>query len=242
MMKLLESCRFFCHHWPLDDTGRTFRDYAELTSDRLTFLVTSVMDLSLDLYDPSKPKSPLDVKVQGGYVGNTSLNSIATVLTTDGDKLLSNVNHVVSIDKTTRRPSPLPEWWKQKNAKFGENVDALKFSKYEKPSTTQSFKVNVTRSDLDGNNHTNWSCYVRFALDGLYHHVKHGFVTGFLDLEKRGLQRMELLYSGESFDDDALDVFVWNDPEDANQVRTHIEKEGTLLFQGTFKYHAEALY
>ncbi|XP_053401606.1 uncharacterized protein LOC128545957 isoform X2 [Mercenaria mercenaria] len=29
LMKMLESARFFSHHWPLDDSGRTFRDYAE---------------------------------------------------------------------------------------------------------------------------------------------------------------------------------------------------------------------
>ncbi|XP_052818893.1 uncharacterized protein LOC128244839 isoform X2 [Mya arenaria] len=242
MMKLLESCRFFSHHWPLDDTGRTFRDYAEVTSDRLTFLVTSSLDIEKDLYDPAKPKCPLDVVVQGGYIGSTSLNSIATVRTLDGVDLIKNVNQVVSVDKSSRRPLRLPEWWKEKYEESAKKFSALKFDRYAKPATLPSFKVHVTRSDQDGNNHTNWSCYVRFGLDGLYHNVKHGLVQHFNDLEKRGLKRMELLFSGESFDDDILDVYVWNDPDDVNKVRVHVEKEGVFLFQGMFEYFADPLY
>lgn len=241
-MKFLESCRFYCHHVPLDDTGRTFRDYAEMTSDRLTFLVTSCFDIELDLYNPTKPKSPLDVKVQGGYVGGSSLNSIATVLTEEGQQLLSNVNQVVSVDKSSRRPLPLPDWWKVKYGEAGKSFSALKFHKYEKPDGVSPFKIHVVRSDIDGNQHTNWSCYVRFALDGLYHNVKHKLIKHFDDVERRGLKRMELLYSGESFDDDVLDVFVWADVDDHNKICVHIEKLSQFLFQGTFTFHENTLY
>ncbi|KAH3769945.1 hypothetical protein DPMN_171224 [Dreissena polymorpha] len=242
LMKLVESARYMSHHWPMDDTGRTFRDYAELTADRLTFLVTSCFDIRMDLYDLSTPKCPLDVRVQGGFVGSSSLNSSATVITVDGKELLRNINQVVSIDKNTRRPLPLPGWWKEKYQPHGRGFSALKLDKYEKPSSLKPYKVQVARSDIDSNNHTNWSVYVRFALDGLYHNVKHGLVKHFTCLEQRGLSRMELLYSGESFDDDMLNVFVWNDDDNINRVKVHIEKNEVLLFQGSFEYFQEPFH
>lgn len=242
LMKFFESVRFYCHHVPLDHTGRTFRDYAELTTDRLTFLVTSCFDIEYDMFDASKPKSPLLVEVKGGYVGTSSVNSIAKVLTEEGQQLLSNINQVVSIDKSSRRPMALPDWWREKYGETGKDVQQLKFHKFERPEGLTAFKVHVTRSDIDGNNHTNWSCYVRFALDGLYHNVKHKLIKIMDDLEKRGLKKMELLYSGESFDDDVLDVYVWPDTEDHTRVYAHIDKLNHFLFQGTFTFHEKPVF
>lgn len=241
-MKLLESARFFSHHWPLDEHGRTFRDYAEVTSDRMTFLVTSRMDIERSLYDTSVPKCPLDIKVQGGYIGSSSVNSIVTVQTEQSQRLLSNVNQVVSIDRVTRRPMPFPDWWKTKYEKSARSYTSLKFEKYLKPDALEPFKIHVVRSDLDAYNHTNWTCYVRFALDGLYHNVKHGKLEMFNDIDRRGLQSMELLYAGESFDDDTLNVFVWGSEEDSYRARVHIEKDENLIFQGTFSFFKETLY
>jgi len=193
--------------------------------------------MSPELYDCSKPKSPLDVKLQVEHIGDSSFVNTATLMTTDGKPLVRNLSSFIAVDKDTDRSQPLPDEWKIKYAVVGKDVGLLRFSKYKKPSTAKAFKVYVNRSDQDWNNHTNWSCYVRFALDGLHHHVKHGLVSGFSDLEMRGIKRMELSYSGQSFDGDSLDVFVWNDDVDVNKVRTHVEKDGKLIFQGTFEYY-----
>jgi len=224
-MQLLESCKYFCGYWELQENGTP------------GFIAASSFDMSPELYDCSKPKSPLDVKLQVGHIGNCSLVNIATLMTTDGEQLVRNLTSFIAVDKDTRRSQPLPDWWKHKYAIMDKDVGLLRFSEYEKPLTAKAFKVYVNRSDQDLNGHTNWSCYVRFALDGLHHHVKHGLVSGFSDLEKRGTKRMELSYSGQSFDGDSLDVFVWKDADDINKVRTHIEKGGKLIFQGTFEFY-----
>lgn len=239
LMTFLDSARFFAHHWPLDDNGRIFRDYAELTDDRLTFLVTSVMDIKSEMYDAKLPKSPLDVKVQGGFIGNSSLNSISTVFTSAGLELMSNVHQVVSIDRTSRRPLPLPDWWKQKYAKSAKSFHSLKFSKIEKPETIPCYDYKVARSDLDGNNHANWSVYVKFSLDALYHFSKTGYLASMPNFDSFCLQRMELLYSGESFDDDVLKVYAWEDNSVPFTVVVHIYKEDNHLFQGKFRFFDE---
>ena len=238
-MKFLESARYFCHHWPLDDSGRVFRDYAQLTDDRLTFMVTARVDVTPAMYDAKIPKSPLDVVVQGGFIGNCSLNSLTTVVTSSGQELMSNTNQVVSIDKTSRRPLPLPDWWKEKYAESAKPHQPLKFSKIDKPENIPFYDYKVARSDLDGNNHANWSVYVKFALDAMYHFAKTGFLASFSNFDKFCLTRMDLMYSGESFDDDVLKVFSWEDESTPNTAVVHIYKDDSFLFQGKFTFFKE---
>lgn len=235
-MKFLEAARFFSHHWPLDENGKVFRDYAQLTDDRLTFLVSSVFDIKRDMYDAKCPKSPLDIRVQGGYIGSSSLNSVATVFTSTGLQLLSNVNQVVSIDKISRRPLLLPDWWKQKYAESAKQFKPLKFNQIEKPKNIPFYDYKVARSDLDGNNHANWSVYVKFALDAMYHFSKTGYLTTVPDFDDLNLQHMELMYSGESFDDDVLHTYAWEDKSTPLTFVAHIYKENTHLFQGKFSF------
>ena len=236
LLKLTESARFFCHHWPLDKSGRTFRDYAQLTSDRLTFLITSKMEITEPMYNVKVPKNPLDITIQGGYVGNTSVTSIAEAFTKDGTKLLSNINQVVFVDTESRRPKQLPNWWKEKYAKSGESHNALKVDKYERPDMIEPYRIHVVRSDLDGNGHTNWSCYVRFSVDAIYNFVKNGKLLNLKDVDKRYLKLMEVMYSGESFDEDVLDVFVWSPDDSPNVAIVHIMKDSKFIFQGRYEY------
>ena len=235
-MKFLESVRFFAHHWPLDDNDRVFRDYAQLTDDRLTFLVTSRLDIEPAMYNSKIPKSPLDVLVQGGFIGNSSLNSITSVVTSGGQELMSNINQVVSIDRKTRRPLPLPDWWKEKYAVSAKPYQSLKFAKIDKPENIPFYDYKVARSDLDGNNHANWSVYVKFSLDAMYHFSKTGFLASFSDFDSFCISRMELMYSGESFDDDVLKVYSWEDESAPTTAVVHIYKGDNFLFQGKFQF------
>lgn len=236
LMKFLESARYFAHHWPLDDSGKIFRDYAKLTDDRMTFLVTSVLDIKREMYNSKVLKSPLDVIVKGGFIGNSSLNSITSVITSAGIELMSNVNQVVSIDKSSRRPLPLPDWWKQKYAESAKSCPPLKFSKIEKPENIPFYDYKVARSDLDGNNHANWSVYVKFALDAMYHFSKTGYLASMPNFDEFSVNRMELMYSGESFDDDVLKVYAWEDHSSPFTAIVHIYKEDSFLFQGRFLF------
>ena len=233
-MKFMGSARFYAHHWPLDDTGRGFRDYAALTEDRMTFLVTAMLEMKPELYDLSVPKAPLDIILQGGYVGNSSLNSKTIVLTSTGQELISSVNQIVSIDKATRRPLPLPDWWKKKYAEKAKSSQPLKFSKIDKPENVPVYTFKVARSDVDGNNHANWSVYVRCAFDAMYHFSKTRYLSSMPDFDQLCVKRMELLYIGESFDDDVLQVNAWEDNSQALTVIVHVNKGDTLLFQGKF--------
>jgi len=170
-MKSLESVRYYVHHQPLDDTGRTFRDFAQLTDDCLMFLVTAEIEMAKEMFDFNIPKFPLHIAVHGGYVGNTSLNTITRIYNEEDTQLCSNTTHIVMIDKTSRRPKPLPVWWREKYSKLGNSQmhGPLVMKKFQKPDKTGSYQTNVAWSDTDTNLHTNWTSYARFMVDAAHH-------------------------------------------------------------------------
>ena len=236
LMDLLYSARFYAHHWPLDDSGRTFRDYAQLTAYRLTLMVASVTDISQEMYNPKILKYPLDVKIQGGFIGNSSLTSVGTVVANTGMELVNNVNQMILVDKVSRRPVPLPDWWKNKYAESSKSHQPLKFSNIDKPENASFYKRVVGRSDLNIINTTSWSVYVKFSLDAIYHITKTGTLDSVTNNDEFYLSCMELMYSGPSFEGDILQAFVWRDNSSKMTVIVHIFKENTLLFQGKFNF------
>ena len=114
MMDLVVSARMFAYHYPLDETGRTFKDYKKLINDRLVFVATSEVCFSKAFYNPDINKGSLLSIVKGGYIGNRSFNSNSLMKTESNEQLLRSNILAVSTDMETRRPKPLSGWWKKK--------------------------------------------------------------------------------------------------------------------------------
>ncbi|KAL3835939.1 hypothetical protein ACJMK2_021400 [Sinanodonta woodiana] len=242
MMRLMEGARFYSHHVPLDSTGRTFRDYAQLTDDRITFLVAAELDFYSEFYDFRIIKNPLRINVQGGYIGKTSLNSITKVFTNSGNLICRNINQVVSVNKSTRRPLPLPVWWVNKYAESAIGKEPIKFEKEEKPPNgTESFQIQVVWSDTDANDHTNWSSYVRFILDTAYYVSSRRTVPYLQAMVENGVKRLELLYTGESFEGDVLTIHTWLCTKRTSRVIFHVNKGDEFICQCSVDYFEKPL-
>lgn len=238
LLKILESSRFYAHHYQLDDTGRTFRDYAKLTSDRLIFLVASEIRMTKELYDHSIPKFPLNIKIVGGAIGNTSLNSITTIYSDlENIELVQNTNRVVSIDKNTRRPLPLPDWWKEKYTKTAKAHDALKMTKFEIPTgNTGFYQHKVAWSETDLNEHTNWGAYFKYCVNAAHHCAKKGSLKHFHKNVTNGVRLVHCYFYGESLEDDLLDIYCWEDPHDTKKLYFDIHRGQNSINQCVFHF------
>lgn len=236
MMNLVVSGRMFVHHQPLDETGRTFRDFEKLTSDRLTFLVTSEVCFTKALYDPDIPKSSLLTTVRGGYIGNTSFNSHSFMKTESNELLISNVNQVVSIDMETRRPKPLPDWWKVKYAESAKKFESYKLERFPRRENTSVYHVKVAWSDTDMNNHATWSAYVRYAKDAAHHAVRTGSLPDFEENLGKGISKIQSHYLGECLEGDELTVYIWEDSRESYQLKCHIDKNEECIFQTVISF------
>ncbi|KAK3594293.1 hypothetical protein CHS0354_018983 [Potamilus streckersoni] len=241
IMKAIGAARYFAHHAQLDDTGRTFRDYAKLTDGQLTFLVASELVFTPDLYDYNVPKTPLIIKIQGGHIGNSSCNSVATMLSRDNKFLCSNINQVVLIDKDTRRPMPLPDWWKSKYSKSAEGKRPVRFEKEVRPDKTSSFQIRIVWSDTDSNNHTNYASYVRYAIDAAHFISKQGEIDEIKDMLNNGISKLEMLYLGESTEGDVLHIFMWARQSTQNRIIVQMDKEDSTVFQCCMYYFENPL-
>lgn len=232
MMSLCSSSRVYMHHVAIDDVGSTFRDFKDLTKDHMTFLVTSQLTFSKALYDMSILNNPLLIKVQGGYIGNTSLNALTTVsLDENSTELMSNINQVVYIDPETRKPTPLPSWWKEKYAESSKEKSSLIIDKFKRPLKTGHQRFQVTWTYTDGYEHANWTSYARYAVDSAHLCSKEGILKNFEENIKNGVSNIQLHYYGESVQGDYLDIHTWEDSEDSKKLYFDISKDEKSIFQ-----------
>ncbi|XP_033733361.1 uncharacterized protein LOC117322511 [Pecten maximus] len=238
IMKMMESVRFFAHHYPLDDNGRTFRDYEQMTRDCMIFLVTSEVVLSKEIYKPSEVTPWLKTSIQGGYVGKTSLNSITEMRSENGGHVLaSNINQVVCIDKQSRRPMPFPLWWREKYSESGKSHKRLNLEKFEKPKETGTYSTKIAWSDTDINLHTNWTTYARFAVDAAHHCHQNGTLNNFEDNFSNGIHKVQIYFYGESVQADTLTVHTWEDPDNHRLLMLDIYNKGTSICQIKIVFH-----
>ena len=87
---------------------------------------------------------------------------------------------MILIDPSTRRPTPLPEHWRVHYGPLCVRQQPLVIQKQCPPDSAISnsdqphHRLTVAWSDTDNNNHTNFTSYIRFALDALYPGLRHG--------------------------------------------------------------------
>ncbi|XP_067686416.1 uncharacterized protein [Haliotis asinina] len=239
LMRFVTIARIFASHCPLDVTGRTIFDYAELTSDRLAFAASSEFVTERELYDISVPKNPLDVLYQLGYIGKSSFSSVGSIIVpSTGQTILRNINHLVGMDKTSRRPKPLPDWWREKHGGSAILKNPLIVPKLERPGGAVQYNVKVAWMHTDNHNHTNYAYYAYYCINALHYAIEKGCMGSVTkDVVKRGIKSMRNTYIGESLENDDLTIWVWASEQDDRTVHFDIQKLGQSIFQSTFVYH-----
>ncbi|XP_060074953.1 uncharacterized protein LOC132554654 [Ylistrum balloti] len=238
IMKILESVRFFAHHVPLDSTGRTFRDYEQVTRDCLIFLVTSEFVLSKEIYKPSQLTTWMRTSIKGGYVGKSSLNSLTEMRSENGEKFLaSNINHVVCVGKQSRRPMSFPLWWREKYSESGKKHQPLNLKRFDKPDGASVYNTNIAWSDTDANLHTNWTSYARFAVDAAHHCHQNGALENFEDNFSNGIHKVQIYFYGESVQGDKLTVHTWQDKSDHRILMMDIYNKEKSICQIKLFFH-----
>ena len=241
MQKLLTGVRIAAYHVPNKDTGATFLEYDKLTEDRLTFMASTRTEFSHKLYGlvDSVKMPTFEAILQLGFVGNSSLNSIACLTDKeDGSFLAKNINQVVTVDKTTRKPTPIPDWWKNKYMPVVEGNERLIVPALEIPPKTYAYDIRVAWSDIDIYWHTNYLTYIRYCLDT----AKDGIVKNYYakfhdDILQYHVKSMDIMYRGESKAGDRLDVKSWENPDDPYLLHFDISVVGKTIFQNSMHFY-----
>ncbi|KAK0048207.1 hypothetical protein Bpfe_022467 [Biomphalaria pfeifferi] len=113
-------------------------------------------------------KWPLHIKTSFGGMGSTSLQTRLQMFTQHSlEPVISLIVKMVTVDKVTKRPMALPDWYRKKLEGKEDIMPDFKFTGFKRPLKTYVRKVQIVWSNTDSNNHTNFSSYVQFGLDTL---------------------------------------------------------------------------
>ncbi|CAG5117187.1 unnamed protein product [Candidula unifasciata] len=170
LMKTAMAARTYILHHPDPVTGDVFLDWPRVTSDRYMFMSSAEYTMSRKLYDSSIPKWPLDARFSLGNVGNSSVSYVIELYVHNENTapLWKCVTQSVSIDTATRKPSPLPDWFKDKYKGKGCMDKGFIIRGFDRPSLTYKHQLQVSWSDTDHYQHTNFTSYARFSIDALH--------------------------------------------------------------------------
>ncbi|ELT97262.1 hypothetical protein CAPTEDRAFT_192400 [Capitella teleta] len=241
IQRLLSAVRIAAYHTPNLITGVSFLEYDTLTSDCLTFMASTKTEVSRDLYTlVNLPELPaLQAEIQLGYVGTSSLNSIALLRNkANGHVLAQNVNQVVTVDKVKRKPTPIPDWWKTKYVPVVSGNQRLIVAPLQIPDKVYDYQIHVAWSDIDGYGHTNYVCYIRYCLDSAMDAVKKNYFSKFEDdILLYHVKDMQISYRGESAAGDVLSLKAWEDESNPYHLYFDIASKGKTIFQCGMLFH-----
>ncbi|XP_059147679.1 uncharacterized protein LOC131935311 [Physella acuta] len=165
---------------PYNNAGHVFLDWPSITKNNFTFVSSTQFTMSRSLYSAEVLKQPLDEVFVMGYVRNSSMGSVSHFYTagkTIEEPLWTQLNQLVYIDRETRKPTALPDWYKNKYKDKGCMEKPVFFNPLDRPSPTYKQSVVVQWSDTDNFKHT--ICQLR-TLDHQchsprYHAARHIF-------------------------------------------------------------------
>ncbi|GFO22931.1 hypothetical protein PoB_004943600 [Plakobranchus ocellatus] len=160
---------------PGQEDEETFLDYTRISNQYFTFMSSSEFVMNPAMYDNDVPKWPVDMVFTQGYIGNSSIANKCEFFTcgdTDAglDKILlwTNTYQIVAVDKTTRKPTGLPDWFKDKFKGRGCMDKGFVLRPFQRPANTFALPFTVRWADTDGYNHTNFSTYAHWAVNALH--------------------------------------------------------------------------
>ncbi|XP_067686955.1 uncharacterized protein [Haliotis asinina] len=239
VLRFVTTARIFATNHPLDDSGRTMFDFDQLFSDSMSFVASTEVISEKAVYDTSVPKSPLDVFYQLGYVGKSSLSTVASIVVpSTGKTILRNINQFVVVHKTSRRPKPLPEWWREKYGGIAILKEPLIIPRLQRPTDAVQYRINVAWINTDNYKHTNYTVYVDYCINALHYAIEKGCMGSITkDVVKRGIKSSRNTYIGESLENDELTIWVWASEQDDRTVHFDIQKLDQSVSQSTFVYH-----
>ena len=237
---MVKAC-IYAFQVPSKETGDTFLEYGKLTSDRFSFMASLKTNVARSYYSmPELPELPsLRTTVCLGHIGTSSLSAIATLNCADsGEVYVQSTNQVVSIDKSTRRPSPLPEWWRTKYASSVVGNKRLMIPRFSQPDSVHLYECRVPYSDVDFNGHTNFAAYIRYCIDCGTDGVYTGAYSNFTDaLSRYYIKDMSISFYNESNANDALQISSWEDEENTNILKFNGTNNGKTIFQSSIEFY-----
>ena len=193
-------------------------------------------------YQTTTPKYPLTLSVKLPHVGRTSFTASYS-LESPGNGTYATMKILgVFVDKTTRKPTPVPQWWKEKYTNLIQPSHPPSVNALERPECSIGLPVTIAYSDTDENCHTTWPTYVRMCYDAFVNGVmKKAYKRINEEDVSRGVKKIELTFKKESIIGDELMVHSWEtDRMDGRELAVEIRKGQSTCVQANMEFYKHA--
>lgn len=231
-----ESVRIRILHDPAAPTFEPF-------TNTLAFLVSQHYHYMPAFYNKANYFRPIHNITEITSVGKSSfLYKHTNVSQATGELLHEARSQLVLVDKSTRRPVSLPEWFGQRFRQTTMGSKALPMNHFKvltKPSTGAVQRVTeVQPSHADAYQHTNHAAYVKLchdvgsliAKDGKLIHLQD-------DLAFFRLKNLSCFNQGETNPGDLVDITMWESGE--RKLSFIAEKDKSEVYQCVMEFYAD---
>ena len=241
------------------ENGEQFFKMDDLFKDGLTFAACTEITASQQLFDRSLRNSSLDVRYSIGSIGKTSYSFLTNVYPAGTDTpIVCNRIKFIFIDRDTRRPKPLPQYFLDEYKGKGEEENkSFIIPQIDRPDKTFVHNVQVMWLDTDINNHTNFSAYVVYAINAIHYAFllkksenstaakDNSLWSGDLscldgfseETVLNGLKDAKICYIKECREGDEVCVHLWKSVEDDYKIFVSLETPSSnRLCQITLEY------
>ncbi|XP_046579487.1 uncharacterized protein LOC124287059 [Haliotis rubra] len=227
------------------DKHPPFMDNDKLTTDKLLFLVSGELSLSSSMYNPRLPKYPAEVQTRFASFRTSSFVWESILKVPGAPHVTASLkNNGVAVSKSTRRPCPVPDWFREKFGQLYNKDPGVTFRKVEttpikmcRGVNSNPYLVTVKSRDIDVNQHTNAVLYLQYCLDALDDHLFRNKIQCELNTESLLLKSASFLHMGESEVADVLAVEFWDDETDADMICFNIVKSGISIYQARIRFY-----
>ncbi|KAH9524392.1 hypothetical protein Btru_054396 [Bulinus truncatus] len=259
LMKMLAMIGGYTHFFIFDDNNESYFGLKELHKDYNLFVRTTEIEATQHLHNPNISKRMFKIKFTMGHIGQSTVLFHMDFFTSDSnERLMTQKNNFILVDKVSRRAAPIPGWFREKFAGQCLYDEGYKFSKFLRPNETFSYTTNVMWYNTDYYEHMNYAEYVKFILNGLHaaldktildtnlkdNHLQDNEcvskTSALKDFSKdavnNGIKKIQACYFNECTAGDSVVAHVWQSTGEANIIRGSIEKGDKVLCQVYLEY------
>ncbi|XP_070556529.1 uncharacterized protein [Ptychodera flava] len=205
------------------------------------FLGSQQGNVRQNFYKAVKMETPARLQLWLSHLGTSSIgHRLEFTEKTSGDVLATFDEQAVVVNKKTRKKAPLPPTYREKYQSCVVGPRPTLMNKLRKPDDTFKYEGVAFHSDVDFNNHANYTLYWRQCSDCASSAVLNGFFKHLTDdFCLYQVESLGCLYLSESQPGDRLLVEGWEHEEDAGVINFVISRiqDGVDVFHATVKFH-----
>ena len=170
-------------------------------------------------------------------VGNTSFTVTEEMFDyKSGKKIMSLVTKIVYINRLSRKPTMLPDWFSKKAYQFLYKTGIQKNTSIQKmdpppiPANAFKYEIRAAESDCDLNNHVNQAMFVRWCTDaGAIASVKEKYQSFTEDIGMYAVENISVQYKGEVLRGDMVTIYTWEDMDDLKTLHFILKKDNKIV-------------